>query len=599
MRRVSWVAVALVTAPFVVGAAAQDLRLANAAKRNDPKAVAALIKEGVSVTTPQADGATPLHWAAHWDDLATADLLIRAGANVNAEETAGVTPLVLASLNGSPKMVERLLKAGARPNAGKPTAVMMAARTGNPDVMRLLLDHGGDANAKEGDRGQTALMWAASEMHPDVMRVLIEHGANVQTRTLAGAPPAPMGSDPSAGRGGRGAYPAAGRGQSSAAPDPTVAQPTAGQSATSQAARGAMPPVAARGRPDATPDTPDRADGAPPTAQAGGRGAGANAGGGRGRGGANGANGFTALLFAARAGDLDCVRLLLNAGANPNEKADDGMSVLVLAAVRGFPAVATLLLDKGADPNADGAGFAALHWAAGSWETELTVTSVTPDREGEWSRIAGLKEGRLEFVKALLAHGANPNLQMRRPPARAGGSKNPGLTELEGATPFLLAAMAGAPDVMRALLASGADPRIGTTGKGTTLMAAAGLGRVSGEVLVPESQTLAAAKLVMELGGFDVNAVDSVGNTALHYAAYMRRASIVQLLAEAGANLDVTNKFGETPLFVSEVVIQFAGGGTYQMVPSTAGDLLRKLGAKTIKPPYTLRPRFWPDLPHT
>jgi ankyrin len=566
MRCVSWVAVALVTAPFVAGAAAQDLRLVDAAKRNDPKAVAALIKAGVNVTTPQADGATPLHWAAHWDDLATANLLIRAGANVNAEENAGVTPLVLAALNGSPKMVERLLNAGAKPNAGRPTAVMMAARTGNPHVMRLLLDRGGDANAKEGERGQTALMWAATEMHPDVMRVLIEHGANVQTRTLAGPPPAPMGTDPAAGRDGRGASPAAGRGRSSSAPDAT----------------------------------PDRADGAPPAGQAQGRGAGATAaGGGRGRGGANGANGFTALLFAARAGDLDCVRLLLNAGANPNETADDGMSVLVLAAVRGFPAVATLLLEKGADPNADGAGFTALHWAAGSWETELTVTSVTPNREGEWSRIAGLKEGRLEFVKALLAHKANPNLKMRRPPARAGGSKNPGLTELEGATPFLLAAMAGAPDVMRALVASGADPRIVTTGKGTPLMAAAGLGRVSGEVLVPESQTLAAAKLVMELGGFDVNAVDSVGNTALHYAAYMRRASIVQLLAGAGAELEVTNKFGETPLFLSEVVIQFAGGGTYQMVPSSAGDLLRKLGAKTIKPPYTLRPRFWPDLPHT
>jgi hypothetical protein len=79
----------------------------------------------------------------------------------------------------------------------------------------------------------------------------------------------------------------------------------------------------------------------------------------------------------------------------------------------------------------------------------------------------------------------------------------------------------------------------------------------------------------------------------------MRRASIVQLLASAGADLEVKNKFGETPLFLSEVVIQFAGGGTFQMVPSSAGDLLRKLGAQTIKPPYTLRPRFWPDVPHT
>jgi ankyrin repeat protein len=575
MRRLTGIAVAFLLAPFVVGAAPQDLRLVEAAKRNDPKAAAALLKPGVpgmNVNTTQPDGATALHWASHWNDLATADLLIRAGANVNAEDTTGVTPLILACLNGSRAMVDRLVAAGAQPNAGRPSAVMMAARTGNADVMQILLTHGGDANAKESDRGQTALMWAASEMHPGVLRVLIEHGANVQARTV-GAAPAAMGA-PGAGRaGGRGTAYGAGRGTAGdGAPRVETAAPSPTDSDASDALTGR----------DA--------------------GAAAALGGGRGRGSTNGANGFSALLFAARVGDLESVRLLLNAGANPNDTADDGMSALVMATVRGFPAVATVLLDKGADPNRDGAGFTAMHWAAGSWETELTVTSITPNREGEWSTIAGLKEGRLDLIKALLAHGANPNARMKRSPARAGSSKNPGLTELEGATPFLLAAVAGATDVMRTLVAAGADVHIGTTGKGTPLMAAAGLGRVSGEVLVPESQTLAAARLVLEMSGpagVDVNAVDVVGNTALHYAAYMRRDSIVELLAGAGANLEVKNKFGETPLFLSEVVIQFAGGGTFQMVPSKAGDLLRKLGAKTIPPPYQLRPRFWPDLPHT
>jgi hypothetical protein len=62
-------ALAFVIGPFVVGAAPQDLRLVDAAKRNDPKTAATLIKQGVNVSTPQLDGATPLHWAAHWDDL--------------------------------------------------------------------------------------------------------------------------------------------------------------------------------------------------------------------------------------------------------------------------------------------------------------------------------------------------------------------------------------------------------------------------------------------------------------------------------------------------------------------------------------------------
>jgi ankyrin repeat protein len=307
------------------------------------------------------------------------------------------------------------------------------------------------------------------------------------------------------------------------------------------------------------------------------------------------------LLFAVRVGDLDSVRLLLDAGADANDTADDGLSALVLSAVRGHPSVARLLLEYGADPNADEAGYTALHWAAGSWETELTVSAITTDRDGEWATVAGLSgTDRLALVNSLLAHGANPNARIKKTPARAGSSKNPGLAELEGATPFLLAAAAGAPDVMKALVARKADIRLTTKGNGTALMAAAGLGRVQGEVLVPEKDTLAAAELIAQLGGTDVNAVDAIGNSALHYAAYMRRDSIVRFLVERGASLDVKNKFGETPLWVSELVIQFAGGGTFQVVPSSTGDLLRKLGARPARPDYgELRPRYWPDLPHT
>lgn len=511
----AWLLVS-VTAP----AATADLRLVDAVKRNDPVAAQTLIKQGVNVNTPQPDGATALHWAAHWDDLRTADLLIRGGANVNAKEDAGVTPLALACLNGSAPMAERLLKAGALPNAGKENAVMVAARTGNPEVVRLLLAHGGDVNATESERGQSALMWAASEKHPQVVAVLIEAGADIWARTKANEAP----KDASA------------------------------AGATGRALR--RPP-------------------------------------------SNGANGFTALLFAARVGDLESVRLLVNAGADVNDAADDGLGALVLATVRGHGTVATFLLENGADPNADGAGYAALHWAVGSWETELTVTTITADREGEWATIAGLKEGRLALVNTLLGYGADPNARVKKTPARAGSSKNPALAELEGATPFLIAAASGAPDIMRALVAKGADVRLAATGKGTSLMAAAGLGRVQGEVSVPEKDTLLAAELIVQLGAADVNAVDSIGNTALHYAAYMRRDATVRFLVEHGAALDVKNKFGETPLWVSELVIQFAGGGTFQVVPSSTGDLLRKLGAVPVRPAYgELRPTYWPDLPH-
>jgi len=204
----------------------------------------------------------------------------------------------------------------------------------------------------------------------------------------------------------------------------------------------------------------------------------------------------------------------------------------------------------------------------------------------------------MELVKALLDHGADVNARTTRTPARVGSSKNPQLPELEGATPFLLAAVAGQVEVMRELKSRGADVTLRTTGHATPLMAAAGMGRVIGEVGVPESRTLAAAKYLFELGDPDVNAADALGNTALHYAAFMRRDATVQLLADKGAKFEVRNAWGETPLFLAEVVFQFAGGGRYESGPTSTGTLLRKLGAQPSTPDYTLRPLYWPNIPH-
>jgi len=524
-HRSGWLLLAWLGVSSIGVAAAADDPLIDAVKRRDPQAVERLLTQGADPNLSQPDGATALHWAAHWNDRAIAERLLRAGARVNAAEAGGVTPLELASADGSASMVELLLKAGADPKARNHAPVLSAARSGNVEVMTLLLDHGGDVNAKEPLRGQTALMWAASERHTSMVRLLLARGADVHAHTI---PLEPSG-------GGRGGGPGAGLG-----------------------------PGAGRGR-------------------------------------TNGANRFTALLFATRAGDLESVRLLAEAGANVNDTDTQGQGAVLLAALRGHAKVAIYLLDKGADPNAAEAGYTALHWASGSWETELTATSITPDREGEeWGTVAGVKIGRLDLVKSLLQHGADPNARIKKTPARVGSSKNPVLAELEGAAPFLLAALAGEPDVMRALAENGADVRLKTNLSGTPLMAAAGLGRVQGEVVVPESATLAAAKLLFEMGVADVNAVDGLGNTALHYAAYLRRDTIVQLLVDQGAKLDVPNEYGETPMWLSELIVQFAGGGRVEVAPSTTGALLRKLGAKPIKVTYEkgLRPRFWPNVPH-
>jgi len=174
-------------------AAGGDLRLVEATQNQDHEAVRSLLKQHADVNAAQPDGATALAWAAHWDDLETADLLIGAGANVNATNDYGVTPLALACTNGSSSMVAKLLKAGANPNAALlrtgETPLMTCARTGNAEAVKSLVAHTADVKAKETWRGQTALMWAVAENHPEAAQVLIEHGADVHARSKNGFTP--------------------------------------------------------------------------------------------------------------------------------------------------------------------------------------------------------------------------------------------------------------------------------------------------------------------------------------------------------------------------------------------------------------------------
>ena len=136
-RVLTWV-FPLVAAGGLATATGQDLRLVRAIAEQDGPAARALLAEGVDVSTPRADGATALLWAAHWDDLDTVDLLLRAGADVQAADDHGVTPLARAAENASTAMVEKLLAAGASANAVQSsglTLLMTAARTGNVQVV--------------------------------------------------------------------------------------------------------------------------------------------------------------------------------------------------------------------------------------------------------------------------------------------------------------------------------------------------------------------------------------------------------------------------------------------------------------------------------
>jgi ankyrin repeat protein len=474
VRSFAWLAgLAVLSVAGRTALATEDSRVAAAVKRQDTHAVQTLVAARADVNGREPDGATALHWAAHWNDLETTTLLIRSGADVNASNDFGVTPLLLACANGSVQVAQALLDAGANPNAAPATGetpLMTAAFTGNAALVDALLARGADVQSAEGSRGQTALMWAVSEKHDAVVSTLIRNGADLAARTNGG---------------------------------------------------------------------------------------------------------FTPLLFAARVNNLDAISRLLEAGADVNEASADGATALLVATVRGHVSAARFLLDRGADPNAVGPGFTPLHWASGSWETELTgPRGIALDREDDWKGLRGLGTVKLDLVKALLSYGADPNARLVKPPPRVGFTVF--RQNLAGATPFFLAAMSADAPVMRVLAAAGADPTLGTMDRMTPLMAAAGVGRVLAESRSTDTSTFEAVAAAWELGG-DVNAMNAAGETALHGAAHIRSDAVVRFLAEKGATLDVRNRRGETPLMIAERTI--AAGSAPVFVRTSTGDLLRKLGA--------------------
>src|SRR5436309_7693594 len=175
------------------GAAAQGVSaLADAAMRQDTRAVRALVERRVDVNAPGQDGTPALHWLVRADDLDTARLLIAAGADAKRANRYGVTPLYLACSNGNAEMIRVLLDAGADPNAADPTGetpLMTAAAAGSLDAVRLLLDRGAAVDAKDPEFRQTALMIAVRENHPPVVQLLVERHADVNAKTRTGNTP--------------------------------------------------------------------------------------------------------------------------------------------------------------------------------------------------------------------------------------------------------------------------------------------------------------------------------------------------------------------------------------------------------------------------
>ena len=417
-----------------------------------------------------------------------------------------------------------LIEAGADVDAVTHTgvsALSLACENGNPAIVGLLLRAGATVNVAAVG-GVTPLLHAAQSGHADVVRALLEHGADVEAR-------------------------ATGTGQ-------TPLMWAASEGHVSSVAllleRGASVTAVSTG-------------------------------------------GFTALMFAVRAGDLDVVTTLVEAGADVNAAtpvmpAFDGgtgyhlgagrITPLPLAIANNHAPVALYLLEQGANPNQSAAGMSALHHA---------VYGVGQNNEagGGGDDGSGLT-GRVELVKVLLAHGADPNTRQTAPGIMGfGGEGKHGAfeaygwgTNRVGATPFYLAADCSNanPELMRILLASGADPSLMTEDGTTPLMASSGIGwGYSPPDDAARQRMLDVVTFLVEEVGADVNAANAAGFTPLHGAAYKGSVDIIAYLVEHGAKMDVRDYRGRTPYRLAN----WARNSTDFYRWPKAAELLRQLGA--------------------
>ncbi len=308
-------------------------------------------------------------------------------------------------------------------------------------------------------------------------------------------------------------------------------------------------------------------------------------------------DGFTPLLFAAANGDVAMAEALIEAGVDVNDTGIDRTHALPYAIANGRDEFARFLLRRGADPNGSVGGIHALHVAAGNVGTWL----------GDWSRAHGhggrfrgrnlAADRRLALVRTLLERGADVNVRIRtsamfmsyigHPTKGAFEGFATGTGDLRGATPLWVAAYAangagggGALEIIRTLLAAGADQHL-TTDDGTTpFMAAAGLGRATYTPREPRGVRSDSAEVAVRIlleAGADINAANEADFTALHGAAFRGLNEVIEYLVAEGADIDARDFRGRTPFRIAEGTKQ---SFQFQSWPESAA-LLERLGANT------------------
>jgi ankyrin repeat protein len=518
MHRTFWTLVfavlLIVPAGSLALAAGANDALGAAARSGDWDAVKAMLAKGLrgdQVNVADTDGTRPLHWAIRVDEVEVAELLLKAGADARTPNRLGVTPLFMAANNGNPVMIRLLLEAGANPN-------------------------------QTDTSGETVLMAATRTGNADSVRALLDRGANPNVA------------------------------ESQLQLTALMLAAEAGHSEVVRALLEKGADVRARTRTGATPAP--RLPCQPNQTGCGSHGEGIVRGGLPDRGMRPPIPGaMTPLMYAAREGNIEAARLLLDAGSDVNEVDKNGIPPLLMAIGNNRIPMARFLIQRGANINAaDVYGRTPLFEAVEIRNVDLhyqTFEHFVTEED---------RKDTLVFIKELLDRGVDPNIRVAEvPPLRRwmyllGGSL--AWVDFTGQTPFLLASLSGDVSTMKLLLEYKADPKITTFAGTNALMAAAGVNWVVHQTYTEgEPALLEAVKLCYDLG-MDVNTTNSMGLTALMGAANRGSDSIIEFLASKGAKLEVKDEIGRTPYNWAEGV--FLATNAPEAKPSSMA-LIKKL----------------------
>jgi ankyrin repeat protein len=459
------------------------------------KTLGVLLLSSLSLSSGAAFAANaPVADAVQNRDLAKLQVLLKQHSAVNAAQADGTTALEWAAHWNDPEMVGMLLKAGADAKAANhfgATPLSEAATLGNATIIEQLLKAGADPNTRTTADGETVLMTSARAGNVAAVKVLIDHGADVNAKE---------------------AY----RGQTALM---WAAAERHADVVKLLLQRGADWKVQSSFRETKIPKL-STASAISPISR----------------------GGLTAFLFAAREGDIETAKVMLDAGVDINQTDVDGTSGLVVSIMNKKYTFAKFLLDRGADPNVtDVKGRAALY-------------SAIDMRNEDWSALPMRKQldplPSMDLIKAILAHGAKVNARLTHNlPGRSGMDYGDVALD-EGTTPFMRAARSGDAATMRVLLAAGADPKLVTKDGNNALLFAAGIGYRDKQTQGTDAEALEALKLCMGQG-LDLNQVNGKGETALHGAANRGSDVLVKFLVENGAKLDSKSKAGFTPLDIA------------------------------------------------